>query len=160
IVLGTPFLHAHFNAPDASILPPSVPSRAAFDRLTAAFGEGEFAPLYLAIRTPGPVVRPDNVAALYEYSRRLAADRRVTRVDSLVDVDPRLNLAQYQLMYTSPTGPPDRFVQATLGATTRDNLTVFSVVTPYASNRDEARSLVRDIRAGSGSLAPPAGMSI
>ncbi len=53
LVLGSPFLHVRFNAPDASILPASVPSRAAFDRLRADFGEGEFAPLVLAIRTTG-----------------------------------------------------------------------------------------------------------
>ncbi len=33
LLLGSPFLHVRFNAPDASILPPGVPSRAAFDRL-------------------------------------------------------------------------------------------------------------------------------
>ena len=48
LLLGSPFLHVRFNAPDASILPPEVPSRAAFDRLTANFGEGEFAPIVLA----------------------------------------------------------------------------------------------------------------
>src|SRR5262245_7028695 len=42
-VLGLPFLHVRFNAPDSTILPPSVPSRAAFDRLASAFGEGGFA---------------------------------------------------------------------------------------------------------------------
>ena len=35
----------------------------------------------------------------------LAADPRVARVDSLVDVDPRIRLAQYQLLYPSPGGP-------------------------------------------------------
>jgi uncharacterized membrane protein YdfJ with MMPL/SSD domain len=57
LVLGSPFLHVRFNAPDSSILPPSVPSRAAFDRLRAEFGEGEFAPIVLAIRTTGRDVR-------------------------------------------------------------------------------------------------------
>ncbi len=33
---------------------PRSPSRAAFDRLQAEFGEGEFAPIVLAIRTDGP----------------------------------------------------------------------------------------------------------
>src|SRR6185369_5417285 len=54
LLLGSPFLHVRFNAPDSTILPASVPSRAAFDRLAAAFGEGEFAPIALAIRTSGP----------------------------------------------------------------------------------------------------------
>ena len=111
LVLGSPFLHVRFNAPDASILPPEVPSRAAFDRLKAEFGEGEFAPIVLAVRTDGAATTPANLAALYDYSRRLAADPRVSRVDSLVDVDPRLTLAQYTLLYGDPNGPRDRYVQ-------------------------------------------------
>ena len=103
-LLGLPFLHVRFNAPDATILPADVPSRAAFDLLADAFGEGEFAPLVLAVRTTGPATTPANVAALYDYSRRLAADPRIRRVDSLVDVDPRLTEPQYQLLYADPAG--------------------------------------------------------
>ena len=160
LLLGSPFLHVRFNAPDSSILPPGVPSRAAFDRLTANFGEGEFAPLVLAVRTTGPATAPATLAALYDYSRRLDADPRVTRVDSLVDVDPRLTLDQYTLLYRDPNGPRDRYVQTALAATTRDDLTAFTITTPYGPNRDEGRSLVADLRAADGPLAPPAGVTV
>ena len=123
LVLGSPFLHVRFNAPDSSVLPTDVPSRQAFDRLRDEFGEGEFAPIVLATRTSGDVTSPDNLAVLHEYTRRLAADPRISRVDSLVDVDPRLTLAQYQLLYGDPNGPRDRFVATALAATTRDDLT-------------------------------------
>src|SRR6185436_19051677 len=73
LVLGTPFLHVRFNAPDARILPENAPSRAAFDRLAAEFGPGPFAPIVLAIRTEGPATDPGNLGLLYDYSRRLAA---------------------------------------------------------------------------------------
>jgi RND superfamily putative drug exporter len=160
LVLGLPFLHVRFNAPDASILPASVPSRDAYDILARTFGEGEFAPMVIAIRTTGDATMPANVARLYDYSRRLAADPRVARVASLVDVDPRITLAQYQLLYGSAAGPPDRFTAAQLGATTRGSLTAFTVYTPYGPNNDTARALVHDMRAASGPLAAPAGMSI
>jgi RND superfamily putative drug exporter len=160
LVLGSPFLHVRFNAPDSTILPASVPSRAAFDRLAGAFGEGEFAPIALAIRTDGPATSPANVAALYDYSRRLAADPRIRRVDSLVDVDPRLREEQYQLLYADPNGPRDRFVATALAATTKADLTAFTITTPYGPNRDEGRSLVTDLRATSGPLAPPPGMTV
>jgi len=160
LLLGTPFLHVRFNAPDASILPPTVPSRAAFDRLVADFGEGAFAPLSLAVRTTGAATDPANVARLYAYSRELAADPRVTRVESLVDVDPRLRLEQYQLLYAIPGGPPDRFVRDALQATTRGDLTAFTIFTPYGPNRDEARGLVADLRNANGRLAPPKGVSV
>ncbi len=160
LLLGSPFLHVRFNAPDATILPPGVPSRAAFDRLTANFGEGEFAPIVLALRTTGPATTPANLAALYDYSRRLAADPRIARVDSLVDVDPRLTLEQYTLLYRDPNGPRDRYVQTALAATTRGDLTAFTLTTPYGPNRDEGRSLVRDLRTPNGPLAPPAGVAV
>ena len=160
LVLGSPFLHVRFNAPDASILPPEVPSRAAFDRLKAEFGEGEFAPIVLAVRTDGAATSPANLAALYDYSRRLAADPRVSRVDSLVDVDPRLTLAQYTLLYGDPNGPRDRYVQTALAATTRGDLTAFTLYTPYGPNRDEGKALVTALRTPGGELAPPAGMTV
>jgi RND superfamily putative drug exporter len=160
VVLGVPFLHVQFNAPDSRILPESVPSRVWFDRLEAAFGPGPFAPIVLAIRTDGPVTSPANVAALYDYSRRLAADPRIARVDSLVDVDPRLTLSQYQLLYASPSGPPDRFVQAALASTTKGDLTDFTITTNYGPNDAPGRALVRDLRGASAALAPPPGMRV
>ena len=160
LILGSPFLHIRFNAPDASILPPEVPSRAAFDRLRADFGEGEFAPIVLAIRTTGDTTDPAVLASLYDYSRRLAADPRVTRVDGLVDLDPRLTLDQYRLLYGDPNGPRDRYVAERLAATTRGDLTAFTLYTPYGPNRDEGRALVHDLRDPAGPLAPPAGATV
>jgi putative drug exporter of the RND superfamily len=160
LLLGTPFLHARFNAPDATILPPELPSRQAYELLAESFGEGEFAPLVLAIRTAGPVTSPDNVAALYDYSRRIAADRRVVRVEGLVDVDPRLGREQYQLLYSAPGGPADRFVADVLARTTRGDLTAFNVYTGYGPNRAEGLALVRELRDPGSALAPPAGMDV
>jgi RND superfamily putative drug exporter len=160
LLLGSPFLHVRFNSPDASILPPDLPSRAAFDRLREAFGEGEFAPIAVAIRTDGPATSADNVARLFDYSRRIAADPRVTRVDSLVDVDPRMTLAQYQLLYADPNGPRDRFTATVLTSTTNGDLTAFTITTPFGPNSDEGRALVHELRAEAGPLVAPDGMSI
>ena len=160
LVLGTPFLHVRFNAPDARILPESVPSRQSFDRLAEEFGPGPFAPIVLAIRTPGPATDTSNLEALMDYSRRLAADARIVRVDSLVDVDPRLTLEQYALLYGAGGGPPDRFVAEALAATTEGDLTAFTITTPYAPNDEAGRQLVRELRADDGPLSPPEGMAV
>ena len=160
LILGTPFLHVRFNAPDARILPESAPSRDAFDRLTAEFGPGPFAPIVIAVRTNGAVVKPANLEDLFSYSRRLAADPRIDRVDSLVDVDPRLTIQQYELLYAPSGGPPDRYIAGLLSATTQGDLTAFTVLTPYGPNEAIARSLVGDLRSSTGSLAPPPGMTI
>ncbi|HTS15340.1 MAG TPA: MMPL family transporter, partial [Candidatus Sulfotelmatobacter sp.] len=160
VLLGVPFLHVQFDAPDATILPANLQSREAYDILSANFGEGTFAPLELAITADGPITDPAEVGRLYDYSRRLAADPRVVRVDGLVDLDPRLTRAQYQLLYASPGGPPDRFAAAALAATTRGDLTVFTVTTPYGPNAAQGRALVAELRDPGSALAPPAGLTV
>ncbi len=160
LILGTPFLHVRFNAPDASILPATVPSRVAFDRLTNAFGPGPFAPIVLAVRTEGPVTNPANLQRVYDYTRAIAADDRVVRVDSLVNVDPRLTLGQYQLLYGGSTEPPDRFVQEALAASTSGTLTAITIYTDYGPNAQVGLDLVHDLRSGSGPLAPPGGLIV
>ena len=160
LLFGAPFLHARFNAPDASILPERVPSRQAYDLLVREFGPGEFDPLVLAIHTTGPVTAPANIGKLYDWSRRLAADPRVVRVEGIVDLDRRLTRSQYQLLYGAPGGPPDRFAANELRATTRGDLTTFSVYTPFDPNRSAFRALVDELRSPSSALAPPPGITV
>ena len=160
LLLGTPFLHVRFNAPDARILPETAPSRDAFDLLTREFGPGPFAPIVLAIRTSGDAIDPGNLAALYDYSRRLAADPRIDRVDSLVDVDPRMQLSQYELLYRPGQAPPDRFVAEVLRSSTKGDLTAVTCSTPYGPNEAVARELVGDLRRATARLAPPPGMTV
>ncbi|MEA2622394.1 MAG: putative drug exporter of the superfamily [Chloroflexota bacterium] len=160
LLLGLPFLHARFNAPDASILPPNVPSKISFDALASHFEEGEFAPLLLAVRSEGPITGPDNVSRLYEYSRRLAADARVARVQSIVDIDPRLGLTQYQLLLGNSAGPGDRSIAEILARSTRGDLTAFTVIAHYGPNAPQARALVKDLRDPGSNLSPPAGLSV
>ncbi|MBA2558024.1 MAG: MMPL family transporter, partial [Chloroflexi bacterium] len=160
LLLGTPFLHVRFNAPDASILPSDVPSRQAFDVLVQQFGEGDFAPLQLAIRTNGPATTPENIGRLHAYSQRLQADPRVRRVDGIVDIDPRLSLEQYRLLFSQPEGVPDRFLAESVRRTTNGDLTTFAVTTPFGPNHPDARRLVADLRDPNSALAPPPGLEV
>ena len=160
LLLGVPFLHVRFNAPDASILPADVPSREAYEILAREFGEGEFAPLILAVRTDGPATAPGNIGLLFDWSQRLALDPRIRRVDSIVDIDPRLSKTQYQLLYGSPAGVPDRFAATALAATTSGDLTTVRLTTPYGPNAPEGRALVKALRDPTGPLAPPAGLTV
>jgi RND superfamily putative drug exporter len=160
VVLGLPFLGVRLNAPDASILPADVPSRAAYDVLVEEFGEGELGPLFLAIRSDGPATEPQNLAKLYAWSRRLQDDPRVKRVASIVDVDPRLDLEQYELLYAMPAGPPDRYVAENLVRTTDGDVTAFTVTTWHGPNAPESRALVEDLRDPDSGLAPPDGLDV
>ena len=66
-------------------------------------------------------------------------------------------LEQYRLLYGDPNGPRDRYVAEGLAATTRGDVTAFTMYTPYGPNRDEGRALVRRPARPGGPLGPPPG---
>ena len=146
-LLGSPFLLARFSLPDASVLPPDVPSREAYDLLLAKFDEGELASLLLAVHTDGSPLTPASLTALYDLTRRLEADPRVARVDSIVTVDPRITLEQYELIYGSPGQAGDGFAKPLVATLVRGDYTVVTVVPREPATSSATRSLIRDLRA-------------
>jgi RND superfamily putative drug exporter len=146
VALGLPFLRVEFGAPDASILPGDVRSRQGFDQLRAAFGEGEIAPILIAVTATDSVFGPERLRALHEYVGRLQADPRVERVDSIVSLDPRISREQYLLLYADPAQVREPYARAFLDETTRERFTLVRVVTRHGQTSAEAKGLVRAIR--------------
>jgi putative drug exporter of the RND superfamily len=146
IVLGLPFLNVSFSAPDASILPPNVPSRAAYDLLAKRFDDRETTPIVLAVQTRGGVLTADNIRKLYEYVQRIKADPRVARVDSIVSADPRFTLAQYELLYTHPQLIADPYLSTFLKASVAGDTTMIFVISKYRMLDQQSQALVQAIR--------------
>jgi len=146
VTLGLPFLDVRFSAPDASILPPDVPSRAAFDLLAKRFNDRETTPVLMAVQTQGAVTSPDNIRKLYAYVQRIQADPRVARVDSIVSADPRFTLDQYELLYTHPQLLADPYLSTLLQATVAGNTLEISVISKYGMLDQRSQALVQAIR--------------
>ncbi|MFN8675406.1 MAG: MMPL family transporter [Thermomicrobiales bacterium] len=83
LLLGSPFRHAQISSPDATILPKGLPSREAFDALTAAFGPGEVSPFVVVIDAPGRIFSDETLGEVYALSRRIAQNPEVVRVQSV-----------------------------------------------------------------------------
>jgi RND superfamily putative drug exporter len=83
VLLGSPFLQANVSSPDATILPEDLPSRQAFDLLVREFGAGEVSPFLIVLQAPGDIFTPQRLGTIYEIGARLAADPRVSRVQSI-----------------------------------------------------------------------------
>ena len=156
LALGLPFLNANLSSPDSSILPARVESRQGFELLRQAFNEGEISPIIIAVETDGPANDPSNLDGLWTLTRHLAADERVLRIDSIVTLDPRLSLAQYELLYRQPERLDDPFLAAGYERLAAGETTAVLVYPRSPSNSPETRQLVRDIR----TTAIPAGLSI
>ncbi|HEX2186847.1 MAG TPA: MMPL family transporter, partial [Chloroflexota bacterium] len=149
--LGLPFLRVEFGAPDASILPAHVQSRQGFDLLREHWGAGEVAPLLLVFQTTdgGSPLRPDHVVGLHEFLRRVQADPRVERVESIVTLDSRLTPAQYRLLYGAgdPARGGDGLAGALAQATVRADTVVARVTVRFGQTDERSKDLVRSIRA-------------
>jgi RND superfamily putative drug exporter len=156
MLLGLPFLSVRLGAPDASILPQSVPSRQAYDLLQTRFDSSETTPILLAIQTRGKVLDQDNLEALDAYVRQIAADPRVQRVDSIVSLDPRLTLAQYEAMYSHPDLIGDPYIKGALATLVADNTTLVQVVSKYGMLDARSEALVQAIR----NTTPPGGIRV
>ena len=146
IGLGLPFLMVRFSAPDASILPADVPSRAAYDLLASRFNVRETTPVLLAVQTKGNVLEPENIRNLYGYVRRLEADTNVARVDSIVSADPRFTLEQYELLYAHPQLIADPYLATLLKTSVSGDTTMISVISKYGMLDQHSEELVQTIR--------------
>lgn len=146
ISFGLPFLGVRFSAPDASILPKNVPSRAAYDLLQTRFNNSDTTPVLLAVQTTGSALTDANIQNLYAYARRIQADPRVERVDSIVSADSRFNLDQYRFMYTHPQLIADPYVGALLKTTVAGNTVLVQVISKYSMLDARSEGLVQTIR--------------
>jgi RND superfamily putative drug exporter len=146
VLLGAPFAHIKFGAPDASILPGDVQSRQGFDQLRRAYGEGEVSPILIAVSSPDSIYAPQRLAALNDFVARILADSRVERVDSIVSLDPRLTFEQHQLIFSDPDRVADPYARALAADTTRERFTLVRVVSTASQTSDVSKSLVKAIR--------------
>jgi putative drug exporter of the RND superfamily len=148
VLLGLPFIHVRFSAPDASILPPDVSSRQAQDILRANFNQSDIAPVIMAVRTkPGDnVLSVANISYLYDFVQEVQKDPRVARVDSLVSVEPRFGKAQYQTIYADISRVQDVFFAQYVRAYASDDTTLVSVISKFPPNSPETQALVEKLR--------------
>jgi len=156
LLLGVPYLSVRLAAPDASILPASVKSRAAYDLLAERFDARQTTPIILAVRTNGSPTSAANLTALDSYVRRLESDPRVAQVTSIVSLDPRLTLAQYQLMYADPKTIADPYISQSVQYLAGSDITLVQVISRYGMIDTRSEDLVQAIR----NTPPPAGLHV
>jgi len=147
LLLGIPFANVRLSSPDPSILPEGLDSRVAFDQLKREFSPGNLAPILVTIRSQGPIMSPENLEALYRLSREVQRQPGVVGVSSIVDLDPRLTLDQYKLMYRNRDDVPDLYAQAALRASTSEHVTLMQVNTAYIWNDERSVEIVERLRA-------------
>lgn len=147
-VFASPFLEARFGLGDASVIPRAVPAREGVEVLKQAFGAGEISPLLLAVSSdPGvPILSGPHISTLYNLVNNLKSDRRIAKVRSIVNIDPRLSLDNYQQLYSNLKSIPLPIAVA-MQQLSSDSTTLIVVNSRTDSNDTDTRNLVEELRA-------------
>jgi RND superfamily putative drug exporter len=143
-LLGSPFLHAKFSTASENVLPPGS-AATVNQRLLNDFPNQGGTSIDIAVRTSGSALSPANLATLYAYVHKLQVLPGVRGVDSLVSVDPRLSLTNYQQMYAQPSLNPQVALAAKQFA--NQDLTKVTVNSSDTFDSAAATSTVQKIRA-------------
>jgi len=148
LLLGSPFTRIRLGASDIGMLPPSAEARQGEEILRREFpGQETNRILVVLDYGEGSPLTPPRIDRLYDYSRRLAREPGVSRVESFVTLDPAINRAQYEALALMPADARPPMIQAALAQTVGHHIAILVLHTPHTAGSDAAQALVRRIRA-------------
>jgi uncharacterized membrane protein YdfJ with MMPL/SSD domain len=145
LFLGSPFLHASFSTADENQLPAGTSSAYVLQHVTNDFANQNSTEIDIVVRTSGSATSASNLAALSNYVQKVKAIPGLTSVQSLVSVDPRLTLADYQQIYARPSANPQ--IAAVAKQLANGDLTKIVVNTNDGFASSAAEHIVTRIRA-------------
>lgn len=148
-VLTSPFLAARFGLGNSDILPQSTPAREGIEILQRSFSPGETSPIFLTLQTQTPkdsILSEQHLATLYNLVTQLKANPRIAGVTSLVNLNPRLTLENYQQLYRAPALVSDPIVANAIKQLSSATTTLILIKSHTVSNDAESRSLIKDLR--------------
>ncbi len=148
LAIGAPFLRIRLAASNVEVLPKGEEARTGFELLKRAFPDEGETRFTVAVRFPsGPVWTAERIGALYDLSARLAALPGVRKVRSVAYGDPRLSRELYQELLTAPPPAFAPLLEAAKAHASKDGVVLLEAVTQAAPESEEARGVVRAIRA-------------
>ena len=157
LLAGSPFLRLRLANGDVDMLPPTAESRVALHTLTDRF-PGQDQNLFQVVvhyTDGGDPLSANNVGALYDLSRKIAAVPGVLHVASVVDVDPSFPKQQYAAMYANRAALPPALQEGVRQSVGKD-IAVLNAYSASDIGSDTARQQLKDIRA----VAAPAGAEL
>ncbi|MFO0558307.1 MAG: MMPL family transporter [Polyangiales bacterium] len=149
ILAGAPFLRMQMAAASVTVLPPRVEARRGYDTLQRDFPDLAANRVTVVVRLPEgqSALDPDRIRAMHAYSRRIAQIAGVRRVESYVDLDPTLDADGYVNVYGLPEMFRPTLLEEARKYISTDRVITFSAITHGDSHSDNARAVVRALRA-------------
>jgi RND superfamily putative drug exporter len=148
ILAGTPFVQLRMAQGGVDQLPPASTARQGYDTLVRDFPGQDQTSIEAVVYYPDSIALiSDHVGDVYDLSRRLASLPNVLRVESIVDIDPSLGKADYQRLLSGPQSSLPAVLQQALVIGSGSHILLLNVVTNQPPTSDQARAIVKAIRA-------------
>jgi RND superfamily putative drug exporter len=146
VAAGIPFAHIRLANGDVDQLPAQSEVRRGAELLTSGFPGRAETTVEVVVSFPGDPLTPERVGAVYDLGRRLGAIQGVSRVDSIVTLDPGLSRADYQRQYSAPPSTLPAPVRDAVQRSVGHHIVTLGAVTNQPPESDPAREIVRTIR--------------
>jgi RND superfamily putative drug exporter len=147
LLLGAPFQHIRLSPSDVTVLPPTAESRQSDEMLHREFQEPDTNPIVVLVHyTDGSPLSSEHAGRIYDLSRWLARLPAVTRVNSIVDLDPSMGRNQYLRLLTQIKAQLPPGVQVALKQMVGADIVMLVAQTSLSAGSDAAMGLVRTIR--------------
>jgi len=153
LFMGSPFLHAKFALPDYRSLPEGGEARLVAEHLTHDF-DVQAAPIQITLTTQGDITKPENIQKLYDYTREIAKQNGVQKVDSAVNLPGDITREQYQQLLAAPQSVPG--LSYLLESKVSGNVALIDVQYTGQPESDSAQKLVSNLR----SMNAPEGTTV
>ena len=148
VLAGTPFLQLRLAQGGVDQLPPSNLARQGYDTLVKDFPGQDQTTIEAVVYYPdSSPLTSDHIGDIYDLSRRLGSLTNVLRVESVVNADPSLTKADYQRLLSGPRQSLPAATQQALSVDTGSHIARLYLVTNQPPTGDEARTIVRAVRA-------------
>src|SRR5712671_492758 len=148
VIAGTPFLQLRLAQGGVDQLPPSNQARQGYDTLVKDFPDQDQTTIEAVVYYPdSSPLTADHIGDIYDLSRRLAPLPNVLRVDGVLNADPSATRADYQRLYSGPRESLPSELQQALSISAGDHIMRLYLVTNQPPTSDEARAIVKAVRA-------------
>ncbi|MDF1758378.1 MAG: MMPL family transporter [Legionellaceae bacterium] len=144
-ILSYTMLNIKIGISDFNVLPDHSENQKFFDMYKENFNKEGLVPIKVIIKTDtGKITSAQNIKKVYDYIDKLKGFDAIEEVNSIVSIDNRLKLQQYQYMYSNKDNV-DKNIKILLDRTTRDKFTVASVISKYGPNSLKTKELIEKI---------------
>jgi RND superfamily putative drug exporter len=151
LMAASPFLNIRMANGSIEMLPTRLEARQGYDRLVADFpGQSQTTLQVVVNYSDGSPLTALRIGDQFDLDRRIAAIPGVLRTNSIYSQDSSLGRADYEAMYTGDPKRLPTFVSQAIATSVGQHIVIIRATTNYLPTSDEARAIVRAIRADHG----------